>query len=155
MSRKRENSSSNLLLPVRDKIDARVDVLLFLGISFFCWLLWNAFHERLLVSAETPSSLRWDGQALQANKLGSGQGEDLSQTPAAVTPFLFQPIPINLADQELLETISGIGPGLAAQIIKTRESKGWFLSPQDLQAVPGIGPKRMQQFVAQFSFQTP
>jgi competence ComEA-like helix-hairpin-helix protein len=99
--------------------------------------------------------LYWNGTILQTGLKEDIAGSDNDKfpvVPAVVTPFLFLPIPVNFADAELLSTISGIGPELAAQIIATRNAKGQFSSPQDLLAVPGIGPSRMSQFAPQFSF---
>ncbi|MCX5870479.1 MAG: helix-hairpin-helix domain-containing protein [Deltaproteobacteria bacterium] len=134
--------------------DARVEILLFLGIVFWCWMLVLFFQGRFAVSPESPLTLSWNGKALQmvTKPVVLRSGEQLQIVPAALTPFFFQPIPVNFADQELLSTISGIGPELAAQIVKTRDSKGLFAKPEDLLAVPGIGRSRMNQFAPQFSF---
>jgi competence ComEA-like helix-hairpin-helix protein len=72
--------------------------------------------------------------------------------PAALTPFFFAPLPINEADQQLLETLSGIGPHLASEIIKTRLQQGSFHNPEDLLHIRGIGQKRMLKFADQFSY---
>jgi hypothetical protein len=155
MSRDRgNNSSSSPTPPVQ--YDARVEILLFLGIVFWGWMLVAFFQGRLAKSPEYALTLYWDGKALQAKEVqvgaAGGQGVIPKSAPAAVTPFLFQSIPINFADTELLATISGIGPELSAQIVKTRSNKGFFTQPEDLLAVPGIGRSRMQQFAPQFSF---
>ena len=155
MSRDRGNSSSDSQAhPVQN--DARVEILLFLGIVFWCWMLVLFFQGRLAKSPEHFLTLYWNGKALQTKEIHVGaageQGAILKTAPAAVTPFLFQPIPVNFADAELLATIPGIGPELSAQIVKTRDNKGFFTQPEDLLAVPGIGRSRMNQFASQFSF---
>jgi competence ComEA-like helix-hairpin-helix protein len=145
--------------------DARVEVLLFLGIIFWCWLLAMFFQGRLFTSSsENPVQLSWNGEGLHtvqgreeelANpgwSSGSNGDKNSDFLPPAVAPFLFLPIPINFADAELLSTISGIGPKLADQIVQTRETKGLFTKPRDLLTVPGIGPSRMKTFASQFSF---
>lgn len=48
---------------------------------------------------------------------------------------------INLADQPLLETLPGIGPSKAQQIIDHREKQGAFKNIEDLKNVSGIGTK--------------
>jgi len=50
-----------------------------------------------------------------------------------------QMVDINRAEPWLLEALPGIGPGLAAAIVRYREEKGPFRSPQEVQLVPGIG----------------
>jgi competence ComEA-like helix-hairpin-helix protein len=76
--------------------------------------------------------------------------EDL--IPAVFTPFFFAPLPINEADEKLLETVSGIGPTMASEIVKARSLHGNFHSPEDLLKIRGIGKKRMLKFSGQFSF---
>ena len=68
------------------------------------------------------------------------------------TPFSFQPIPINRADQELLMTVRGIGPRLAENIIRYRQENGPLTSGSDLTAIPGIGEKTAARFAPHFSF---
>ena len=50
-----------------------------------------------------------------------------------------QMVDINRAEPWLLEALPGIGPGLATAIVRYREEKGPFRSPQEVQLVPGIG----------------
>ena len=113
------------------------------------------FQGSFAAQPEAVLSLDWDGRALRmvaAEIPVSGKSETPQAVPAGVAPFLFLPLPVNFADPQLLATISGIGPELAARIVKTRNSKGLFTGPQDLLTVPGIGQSRMKQFAPQFSF---
>lgn len=75
-----------------------------------------------------------------------------AQHPPEVVPFFFEPIPINLADAQLIETIDGIGPHMAAEILRLRGEGMIFRNREDLLFVPGIGPKRLSQLERQFSF---
>jgi len=165
MSRSRQSSRPGSQQTPHIENDARVEILLFLGIVFWCWMLILFFQGRFFLSHhEIPWVLSWNGKGLHmvqggdieltntGELAGSGGAENSTSIPAAVTPFLFLPIPVNFADAELLATISGIGPKLAAKIVKTRETKGLFNGPQDLLTVPGIGPSRMNAFAPQFSF---
>ena len=135
--------------------DARVEVLLFLGIIFWCWLLMLTFSSERSSQSQNALTLFWNGSKLQSisnQQIIDGANEKLRDFPAAITPFFFQPIPVNLANAELLTTISGIGPELADRIITTRNTKGYFSKPEDLLMVSGIGPSRMKQFAPQLSF---
>lgn len=69
-----------------------------------------------------------------------------SQSDALRSVFQLREIPVNSANSDLLQTISGIGPKLAERIIFEREHSGSFVSADDLSRVPGIGPKRINQF---------
>jgi competence protein ComEA len=55
------------------------------------------------------------------------------------------PIHLNTATAEELETIPGVGPVTAQRIIDFREQNGPFRSVDELDAVSGIGPKRLEQ----------
>jgi competence protein ComEA len=55
------------------------------------------------------------------------------------------PIHLNSASLEELETIPGVGPVTAQRIVDFREQNGPFRSVDELDAVSGIGPKRMEQ----------
>ena len=52
---------------------------------------------------------------------------------------------LNSATADELETLPGIGPGLAQSIVEYRERHGPFAAVEDLLLVPGIGPSRLAQ----------
>lgn len=54
-------------------------------------------------------------------------------------------VDINSAGPEVLEALPGIGPALAARIIKYRQTHGPFRRIEDIQEVPGIGPSKFQE----------
>ena len=54
-----------------------------------------------------------------------------------------QPIDLNTATLEQLDTLDGVGPATAQKILEYREEKGGFGSVEELGQVPGIGEKRM------------
>ena len=56
-----------------------------------------------------------------------------------------QPININTAGSEQLQLVPGIGPVTAQKILQMRKSYGSFKSVDDLMAVRGIGPKRLEK----------
>jgi competence protein ComEA len=64
------------------------------------------------------------------------------------TPDSNHPININIASQEELESLPGIGPVTAAKIIDYRDLHGPFATIEAIQDVSGIGPKTFEQIKA-------
>jgi competence ComEA-like helix-hairpin-helix protein len=56
-----------------------------------------------------------------------------------------QPININSADSSQLQLVPGIGPSTAEKILQMCKSYGAFKSVNDLMAIRGIGPKRLEK----------
>jgi competence protein ComEA len=56
-----------------------------------------------------------------------------------------RPVNINTASATELETVPGIGPATAEKILQMRKSYGAFKSVDDLLAIRGIGPKRLDK----------
>ncbi len=54
-------------------------------------------------------------------------------------------VDVNRTSVELLSYVSGLGPQLAANIVKYRDQNGPFNSRQALKAVPRLGPKAYEQ----------
>ncbi len=61
------------------------------------------------------------------------------------TPSVENPININTASQAELETLPGIGPTRAQQILGFRQEHGAFSDISELLSVPGIGPSVYDQ----------
>ena len=55
------------------------------------------------------------------------------------------PINLNTAGATELQQIPGIGPSTAQKILDTRKSYGAFKSVDDLLAIKGIGPKKLDK----------
>src|SRR5271168_4363141 len=55
------------------------------------------------------------------------------------------PVSLNTATSEELQLVPGIGPVTADKILQMRKSYGAFKSVDDLRAVRGIGPKRLEK----------
>jgi competence protein ComEA len=75
------------------------------------------------------------GPALSADPGGSGSG----------TTSESGPVSLNAATLEEFDSLPGIGPALAQQIISYREAHGPFTSIDQLSEVPGIGPSKLEQ----------
>lgn len=67
-----------------------------------------------------------------------------AETSDTKTSVPSEPININTATPEQLDTLPGIGPALAQRIIDYREANGPFTSVNQLMDVSGIGEKRME-----------
>lgn len=62
-------------------------------------------------------------------------------TPGAAAPAA--PVNLNTATPEQLDGLDGVGPATAQKIVQFRQAHGGFGSLQDLDKIPGIGPKRI------------
>jgi competence protein ComEA len=54
-----------------------------------------------------------------------------------------QPVNLNTATLEQLDTLDGVGPGIAQRILGYRAQHGGFRRVEELGEVPGIGAKRL------------
>jgi competence protein ComEA len=64
-------------------------------------------------------------------------------TASTAAPAEGQPLNLNTATLEQLDTLSGIGPTTAQTILEFREERGGFGSVDELGEIPGIGEKRL------------
>lgn len=125
-------------------------ILLCCALLFLFNLFFSNFWEN------TTSLSTFNLQVVSTNSLALFENSDRKleqqEIPAALTPFFFEPIPINYCDKELLMSVSGIGPALADSIIETRKRVGMFKNKYDLLQVSGIGESRMRRFAPSFNF---
>src|SRR6267378_4255450 len=56
-----------------------------------------------------------------------------------------KPLDLNTATSEELQQVPGIGPATADKILQMRKSYGAFKSVDDLLAIRGLGPKRLEK----------
>lgn len=89
----------------------------------------------------------YDEMIIIVPKLGGGEEGETSETSSG--SMIGGKLRINVATQEEIETLSGIGPSKAQAIIKHREENGLFKVPEDLLQVSGIGEKTLQNFIDQ------
>lgn len=80
-----------------------------------------------------------DGQQIRVPRVGEEVPTSVSAASgdSASSPTL---IDLNTADEKTLDTLSGVGPTIAAAIVEYRTSNGPFKRIEDVQNVSGIGP---------------
>ena len=80
-----------------------------------------------------------DGQQVVVPERAPGGASATTSATAAEGP-----ISLGSADQADLETIEGIGPVTAADIIAFRDERGGVASIEELDEIPGIGPATIE-----------
>lgn len=65
--------------------------------------------------------------------------------------FAMSAVNINKANSAQLQSLNGIGPTKAHEILKYRKAHGGFRSVDELVNVKGIGPKTVQKLKSQVS----
>ena len=83
-----------------------------------------------------PPGARARAGAAGGRRFGHGRG-------TAPEPAPGQPLNLNTATLEQLDTLSGIGPLTAQKILDFREERGGFGSIEELGEIPGIGDVRL------------
>lgn len=74
---------------------------------------------------------------------GQSSGSAASTGPSAGPPGGL--VDLNTADEAALDTLPGVGPVMAQNILAWREANGRFASIEQLQEISGIGPSRYAQ----------
>jgi competence protein ComEA len=83
---------------------------------------------------------RWAAEPAGVERPG-GAGSSMGDRPVRGPARLN----LNTATRLELESLPGIGPALAERILEVRGRMGRFTSVEQLELVPGIGPRRMDQ----------
>lgn len=139
--------------------DSRVSVLLILAflLSTYCGFS-GSIKKRVLgtLSHVNSKEIVWKLQSgndqklhvVSSNKKLSSQCIDFPRHAL----FSFKPIPINFSNQDLLMTVSGIGPRLAERIIAYRDEYGSIDRAESLLDIEGIGPKKLSKLRNHFNY---
>lgn len=94
-----------------------------------------------------------DGERLFVPQSGQDNPEETSGSPSEVAePGAAPKIDINNATQAELESLPGIGPVMAQEIIADREANGPFGTIEDLDRVSGIGPATLERLAPLITF---
>ena len=117
---------------------------IFLSLALFC-----VFILGMAVSYAVRSGRSFELNFHPVSKEALMQGRD-DKNSNYIELIPGQHIDINLADSAQLQKLSGIGEGLAEEIIRHRQTEGLFESPEDIMQVDGIGEKsfaRLEEFI--------
>jgi competence protein ComEA len=96
--------------------------------------------EQILVGiASPPGTAPLMGSSISSSSTGPEQVPTSGESGTAPT----QPVDLNAATQEQLESLPGVGPVMAASIIAWRNANGRFANVEQLGEVDGIGPARL------------
>lgn len=109
------------------------------------------------------ASVLWDGQEVDvpapampsANAAGDSFATNPENTTTAPLASASQKIDINTADAAALETLPGVGPKRAAEILAYRQTQGAFTSLEQLGDIRGIGPKTLEKWSGLLLFAQP
>ena len=80
-------------------------------------------------------------QVLVPERVAVARGAPQAAAAGEVAPGA--PVNLNTATLEQLDTLDGVGPGIAQRILDYREQHSGFTRVEELAEVPGIGAKRL------------
>lgn len=108
----------------------------------------NTVPQTITTETERPQTQTAALPAAQPEEQ-TAQPEQPEQSEQAEEPVQSgQPVNINTASAEMLDTLPGIGPVLAQRIVDWRAQYGAFSSVEQLTDVPGIGEAKLEKIRA-------
>ncbi len=113
---------------------------------------WAGLYERLGIVRPSRNLVPWPPGDMSAFRLRPAQAPQTVAWPPSLAPLAWRPLSINLASADSLAMIHGVGPGLAAAIVRSRRLHGFFKGRGDLLRVRGIGRKIAAEIAAQVDF---
>lgn len=90
-----------------------------------------------------PEAVRVDGRGVASCPAA---GEEAAGRPLAAGALLGLGgrLDLNRATEAELALLPGVGPGLARALVRAREQSGGFASWEAVDAVPGVGPAKLE-----------
>ena len=104
------------------------------GVSAYLWLVLLTLAFALLLFAHSRDEEPTAGYRIK------------TQYAAEETAPKRDKLNVNAASAQELEALTGVGPALAAAIVKDREENGAFETVEDLLRVKGIGESKLEEF---------
>jgi competence protein ComEA len=90
-----------------------------------------------------------DGSCIRVPRVGESSGTEAVVSLPRSGPLgptaSAMPVSLSSATESELDTLPGIGPKTAQQIIAYRQENGPFTSIEQLEEVPGIGPATVER----------
>lgn len=110
-------------------------------------MLWLTDKERLALTVLGVLALAGLGvnlwqQRRPAIGIEAGPAPPVAQWESMISEA--RRVDLNHATAEELERLPEVGPSLAQRIVEHRQAHGPFRKPEELQGVPGIGPKTFE-----------
>ena len=96
-----------------------------------------------LTAVNLAAKLEDGRQVIVPERAAAGGGGAAGAAPAVSSSAAGAPINLNTATLLQLDTLDGVGPGIAQRILDYREQHGGFSRVEELGEVPGIGAKRL------------
>jgi competence protein ComEA len=90
-----------------------------------------------------------DGRQVLVPERVAAAGPAGPSTASAAGAAPTVPVNLNTATLEQLDTLDGVGPGIAQRILDYRQQHGGFRRVEELGEVPGIGAKRLTALTPQ------
>lgn len=105
------------------------------AVSAYLWIVLLTATFALLLFAHARSGEPTAGYSIKTQYEASGE-----------TAPKREKVDVNTASAQELETLTGVGPRLAEEIIREREENGAFETLEDLLRVKGIGESKLEEF---------
>ena len=114
-------------------------------------------NGRAELAGTVPSRPNWtDNRESDSRGSSLEQFDSVPSTGAiAATTFPRLQVDLNSATEAELSCIEGVGPALARRIFDYRQSNGGFTSLEELDEIPGVGPKLAAQLRAVATINSP